>query len=355
MNKRTSVFLIIILTFPQVGAAQHQSPSPQLSFIAQNLEWKGIAIQDENYTIWGCAPIEGEDGKIHLFAARWPEKNVDPAWRKSSEIAHYVADRPEGPFIFSDVAIKGTGEDTWDKYAPHNPEIKKVGDQYVLLYIGNTYYHQPPHPSNQSIGMAISESPYGPWKKVGKDGQILNADDPTKWNYQSRNGAVNPAFLAHDGKFYLYFKSTGKNGLQYGLAIADKLEGPYVITGQPVTANNGTLEDGTVFYYQDHIYLLTTDNHGHNTGIRGGGTLWKSKDGVTFDLKDAAIGYDRIPAYYPDYDPAKVVKIYGPDPKLERPKILMLDGRPAYLYAPGGWNVFGGDRTVCHVLKINLD
>lgn len=355
MNKRTSVFFIIILTFLQIGAAQRQSPSPEPSFIAQNLEWKGIAIQDENYTIWGCAPIEGEDGKIHLFAARWPEKNVDPAWRKSSEIAHYVADRPEGPFTFSDVAIKGTGENTWDKYAPHNPEIKKVGDQYVLLYIGNTDYHQPPHPSNQSIGMAISESPYGPWKKVGKDGQILNADDPAKWNYQSRNGAVNPAFLPHDGKFYLYFKSTGENGLQYGLAIADQLEGPYVITDQPVTANNGTLEDGTVFYYQDHIYLLTTDNHGHNTGIRGGGTLWKSKDGVTFDLKDAKIGYDRIPAYYPDYDLAKAVKIYGPDPKLERPKILMLDGRPAYLYAPGGWNVFGGDRTVCHVLKINLD
>lgn len=355
MSKITLISFALLLVSIQMGRSQDHNPSPKLSFIAQNLEWKGIAIQDDDYTIWGCAPIQGEDGKIHLYAARWPEKNVDPAWRKSSEIAHYVADRPEGPFTFSDVAIKGTGEDTWDKYAPHNPEIKKVGDRYVLLYIGNTDYHQPPHPSNQSIGMAIADSPYGPWKKVGRDGQILNANDPTKWNYQSRNGAVNPAFLPYNEKFYLYFKSTGKSGLQYGLAIADKLEGPYVITDRPVTANNGTLEDGTVFYYEDRIYLLTTDNHGHNTGIRGGGTLWKSTDGVTFDIKDAAIGYDRIPAYYPDYDPDTVVKIYGPDPKLERPKILMLDGRPAYLYAPGGWNVFGGDRTVCHVLKINLD
>ena len=115
-----------------------------------------------------------------MFIARWPEKNVDLAWRKSSEIAHYVSDKPEGPFVFSDVAIKGTGEDTWDKYAPHNPEIKKVGDTYVLLYIANTNYKQPPHPSNQSIGMARSKSPYGPWKKVGKDGQILNANDSIK-------------------------------------------------------------------------------------------------------------------------------------------------------------------------------
>ncbi|MDY7393978.1 sulfatase-like hydrolase/transferase [Aureibaculum sp. 2210JD6-5] len=325
------------------------------SFISKNLEFKGVALEDKEYTIWGCAPIQGDDGKTHLFAARWPEKNVDPAWRKSSEIAHYVADSPEGPFVFSDVAIKGTNKDTWDKYAPHNPEIKKVGDKYVLLYIANTDYNQPPHPSNQSIGMALSKSPYGPWKKVGKDGKILDANNPEKWNYKSENGVANPAFLAFNDKFYLYFKTRHKNDqLMYGLAIADNLEGPYIITDNPVTSNKGTLEDGTVFEYDNHIYLLTTDNHGHNTGIVGGGTLWKSKDGKTFKLEDATIAYDRLPAYYSEYDENKVTKIYGSDPKLERPKILMINGKPAYLYGPGGWNIFGGERTVGHVFKINI-
>ena len=355
MKKIVFISLITGLLLYSGCASQRSTRIAKPSFIAKNLELKGIAIQDENYTIWGCAPIQGEDGKTHLFAARWPEKNVNPAWRKSSEIAHYVADQPEGPFVFSDVAIKGTGRDTWDKYAPHNPEIKKVGNKYILLYIGNTDYRQPPHSSNQRIGMATSDTPYGPWEKIGKDGLILHADDPSKWNYQSRSGVANPTFLPFKDKFYLYFKGTGPNGLRYGLAIADQLEGPYIITDQPVTANEGTLEDGTVFYYKKHIYLLTTDNHGNNTGIKGGGTLWKSKDGITFDLKDARLGYDRIPAYYTAYDPTKVVKIYGPDPKLERPKVLMIDGQPAYLYAPGGWNIFSGDRTVCHVLKINLD
>jgi len=122
MNKLIIVTLVLILTLLFGCIVQPQRASAKLSFIASNLEWKGIAIQDENYTVWGCAPIQGEDGKTHLFAARWPEKNVNPAWRKSSEIAHYVADSPEGPFTFSDVAIKGTGRDTWDKYAPHNPD-----------------------------------------------------------------------------------------------------------------------------------------------------------------------------------------------------------------------------------------
>tara|TARA_R110000868_G_scaffold2277_1_gene16959 strand:+ start:13237 stop:13386 length:150 start_codon:yes stop_codon:yes gene_type:complete len=47
--------------------------------------------------------------------------------------------------------------------------------------------------------------------------------------------------------------------------------------------------------------------------------------------------------------------IYGPEPKLERPKILMINNKPAYLYGPSDWNIYGGQRTVGHVLKINLD
>lgn len=348
--------IVFILSFNKPVYSQNEAHSMPLSFIAQNLEYKGVAVKDDNYTIWGCAPIQDDNGITHLFVARWSEKNVDPAWRKSSEIAHYVSDSPEGPFVFSDVAIKGTGQDTWDKYAPHNPEIKKVGKNYVLLYIANTDYRQPPHGSNQRIGMAISKSPYGPWKKMGKNGMILDADNPLKWNYRSTMGVANPTFLEVNGKYYLYFKTKTKdNVLKYGLAIASKLRGPYVIQDAPVTSNKGTLEDGTAFFYNDSVYLLTTDNHGQNTGIVGGGTLWKSKDGLSFDLEDAAIGYDILPKYYKEFDIKKVVKIYGPDPKIERPKILMIDKKPSYLYGPAGWNIFGGDRTVGHVFKINLD
>ena len=55
---------------------------------ASRLDWTGAKIEDNNYTIWGGSPILGNDGKVHVFVARWPEKNVDPAWRESSEIAH---------------------------------------------------------------------------------------------------------------------------------------------------------------------------------------------------------------------------------------------------------------------------
>lgn len=62
---------------------------------------------------------------------------MDPGWRSHSEVAHYVGDSPTGPFKFSDVALKGTGLDTWDKFGIHNPQIQKIGYQYVLMYIAN--------------------------------------------------------------------------------------------------------------------------------------------------------------------------------------------------------------------------
>jgi len=106
------LFLILTVLILQTISCQENKLLAEQSFISKNLEFKGIAVQDNNYTFWGCAPIQDEVGETHLFVARWPEKNVNPAWRKSSEIAHYVADSPEGSFRFSDVAIKGTGLET---------------------------------------------------------------------------------------------------------------------------------------------------------------------------------------------------------------------------------------------------
>jgi len=139
------------------------------SQMSQNLKWTGATIADENYTIWGSSPILGDDGKIHVFCARWPEYNVDPGWRRSCEIAHYVADQPEGPYSFVDVAVKGSGKDgDWDKFAPHNPEIKKIGDYYAIVFIANDNPEKGFHPANQKIGLVYSKSLNGPWKKSRK-------------------------------------------------------------------------------------------------------------------------------------------------------------------------------------------
>lgn len=61
----------------------------------------------------------------------------------------------------------------------------------------------------------------------------------------------------------------------------------------------------------------------------------------------AQLGFDRVPRYFAGCNPARVKKIYDGDPKFERLKVLCLEGRPAWLYAPSGWNVIGGRSITC--------
>lgn len=320
------------------------------SSFADQWQFIGPAVEEAGYTIWGTSPIIGTDGNVHLFVARWPcDLKVDPGWRSDSEIAHYMGARPEGPFHFSDIALKGTGTETWDKFGMHNPTIHKVEDVYILLYIANDNPVQPPHPANQKIGMATAKSLSGPWQKVGKDGLILSApDEKAYWNYNSSNGVNNPAFLKHPmGGYFLYFKS---HQAKMGLAIAQNLQGPYVQLPFPVTANDKIIEDGYVFLMDGRVRLLTTDNHGMIEP--GAGILWTSSDGIKFEEYEK--GMHRISDYV-DLDPAVVTIHYGPTDqhytKPERPQLLLMDGKPGYLYVSSGHNIYGGDCTISYVLK----
>ena len=315
---------------------------------ASHWEYKGIAVEERGYHIWSTSPIAGKGDSVHLFVARWPEQyKVDPGWRSHSEIAHYVSANAEGPFIFSDIVLKGTGKNTWDKYGVENPLIVKVGKLYVLFYISNNNYHQPPHPANQKIGMLISKSLYGPWKKVNKDGEILKPPvKETYWNYKATNGVNNPAFLQYKGAYFLYFKS---QNAQMGLAISENLKGPYVQLPFPITKNNRTIEDGYAFFYNGKPALLTTDNHGILE--KGGGILWQSDDGIHFN--EFQSGFHTIDYYVKDKVALKPKWYYGSNAimKFERPGILLKEGKPAYLYVASGCNIYGGESTISYVLK----
>ena len=69
MNRAIICLSIFCLTSLNTALGQHQKPVAELSSIAKGLEWKGIAIQDDNYTIWGCAPIARLFGKRIMFRA----------------------------------------------------------------------------------------------------------------------------------------------------------------------------------------------------------------------------------------------------------------------------------------------
>jgi hypothetical protein len=221
----------------------------------------------------------------------------------------------------------------------------------VLLYIGNDNPETPPHPSNQHIGMALSNSLYGPWEKVNGDGLILSPPEDTSfWNYDASNGVNNPALLCHpDGSFYLYFKSEGG---RMGLATASNIEGPYKQMPRPVTSNAMTIEDGYAFLHQGKICLLTTDNHGILE--KGGGLLWVSDEGLNFHLAEQ--GFYPAEKYLGKKALQKAKRHYGGNIiKFERPQLLMIHEEPAYLYVTSGYHFFGKESTASYVLRLNKD
>jgi hypothetical protein len=346
MAKVRMSLLLLLLGLP--GKSQDGLVASGKKQLADQWVYAGIAVEEPGYTVWGTSPIRDEKGHTHLFVARWPgELKVDPGWRSHSEIAHYVGESPEGPFLFSDIALKGSGEETWDKFGAHNPTIHKVSNTYVLLYIANDNPHTPPHPANQQIGMALSSSLYGPWEKVNGDGLILSTPgDSSYWNYGASNGVNNPALLHHpEGKFYLYFKSEGG---QMGLAISGNLAGPYKQLPEPVTANKQAIEDGYAFIHKGRICLLTTDNHGILE--KGGGLLWTSEDGVHFFLAEQ--GFYPVEHYLGKKALQNAKRHYGGTLiKFERPQLLMIEEVPAYLYVTSGYHFFGKESTVSYVMR----
>jgi hypothetical protein len=85
---------------------------------------------------------------------------------------------------------------------------------------------------------------------------------------------------------------------------------------------------------------------------KGGGILWKSDDGILFKKREQGfypavkyLGKDKLKNASKHYG-GKIIKF-------ERPQILMINHKPAYMYAPSGYHFFGGESTVSYVLKFN--
>lgn len=367
MNNRTTIFLTItFFSILFISCKEKKNNKARIVEVRipvpteMSNQWKfiGEAINEPGYDVWGSSPIRDDQGNVHLFSARWSSETAfKTAWRFNSEIAHYVSKKPEGPFKFVETVRKGKGDGNWNASGFHNPSIKKIDDKYVLIFIANDGAKN--HGPSQRIGMLVSDNLYGPWvEKPNKDKPLLSPpNNESIWCCNSGLGVNNPGLIKHpNGKYYLYFKAmAGPKGegakVSMGVAISEKLEGPYVIQPNPITTNKVRIEDGYAFIWKNKICLLTTDNHGILE--KGGGLLWVSDDGLKFDAKPLS-GFHNYQDFYLEGIFPKGVNIRygGKKVKFERPQLLMdANNEPEYLYCPSGIALDGSDGTNNYVLK----
>lgn len=298
----------------------------------------GRALEMEGYYVWCSAPIDGPDGKVHLFYSRWDATKKMGGWINGSEIGHAVADNPEAPFIHKEVVL-APRKGFFDATTCHNPLVVHVDNKYCLFYMGNNNGRT----NTKRIGMAVADTLDGHWTRI--DSPLLEAGLYGTWDDHC---TTNPAFIKKDdGKYWLYYKSwntkeeemaTGaiKGNRKYGLAIADKLEGPYIkYDGNPVIdfsakGNNKQFEDAFIWKQNNKLNIIARDMgvYNHECGL-----LMNSKKG--YHWSEPKIAYNALSGYI-EMPPAPAhLKKYG---RLERPMLLIRDGKPAYLFgaAQGG-------------------
>ncbi|MCP5535501.1 MAG: hypothetical protein H7A51_04605 [Akkermansiaceae bacterium] len=312
----------------------------QSAFVKSLVPGPFILPSPEGSWTWGMAPIYDDAGKVHVFNSIIPLKGG--SWIKNSKIAHWVADKPEGPYkLLGDVFVS-------DKASYHNPQISKVGDTYVLVFLLNR--HSDENGSKQEVGIATAKSLNGPWKESPHN-PVLKASD------QNGDHASNPSFVAApDGQFRIYHKTMTKNkGLvlrEISLATSDNIEGPYQVSKEsPVItyADKGMdIEDPYAFFYQGMYYMIVEDRQNvkgmlegtraakeKNGGFRPG-LIYQSKDGIDWGIPK--VGYQTNNVYY-GHELART----------ERPSILWKDGKPDYLFLA----CHDKDSTAGYILKIN--
>ena len=329
-----------------------QDTTDSASEFCKKLKPVGRILEAPAYNVWCCAPIYGPDGKIHVFYSRWLNKFGHAGWISACEVAHAVADSPEGPYVTKGVALSGSGGANWDSGSIHNPTIYKVNDKYVLLFIGSDgsklginrddilkmsekeywpYYNK--LLETKRVGMATATDLNGAWTRIGTK-PVVQAGPELSWDDFCTS---NPAFVVTpSGKFRIYFKGWDRKtheafhgNRKYGFAESDKLTGPYVkYPGNPVIdfshLDEKTQCEDAYVWYENGLYNIIMRDMGyfnHELGL-----LMQSKDGICWG--DPQIAYREASFYFDE--PLPGITRQG---RFERPQLLMKDGIPQYLFA----------------------
>jgi len=298
---------------------------------------------DPDWFQWGGSVVQGEDGKHHMFYARWRRDNRRGmrGWLYECEIAHATSEQPEGPYRHVETVLRGFGQpqvERWDAINAHNPCITRMTNpetgkpRYYLYYIGtrddNSFENNDwwDHIINQRIGVAWSDCLEGPW--VRHDKPVI-----TPPNGPLRHYLVNPAVCElPDGRFLMVLKGRddgkGHGRMIHGWALANRPEGPFVAQDSLLFPATVSAEDPCVWADGNWIFAVVKDWHGNLSGTPGISYVRGQLDGDTirWEIPDNNSISPRI-LFWKD---GKQTRLHS----LERPFVLRnAAGRPTHLFA----------------------
>lgn len=298
-----SAFIFAILgackETPKTKEVPIESSPPDYKIEFGQVSKKSI-FRNDSLSIWGGSLVKGEDGLYHMFYARWP-KHIGWEWVNYSEIAHAVSKSPFGPFEHRDVTLPDRGAQFWDGSTTHNPTVHKFDGKYYLYYMGNTgdkkivsVPGKPKinwvHRNNQRIGVAVADSPNGPWKRFDQPVLDISPNDDAHDALMTSNPSV---CQMPDGKILMVYKAVGKKHELPGggpvvhmVAIADSPTGPFKKYPDPVFTFEGErfpAEDPYI-WYQDGKFRAIVKRIKHEGNNRKFSLVhYDSEDGIKWE------------------------------------------------------------------------
>jgi hypothetical protein len=276
---------------------------------------KASGFAMKGWFVW-CGSVIKVGNEYDMFASRWPEESKFPeGYRDHSEIVRAVATRPEGPYVFQEVIIGKRAAGKWDSGMAHNPVIYKVGDTFVLYYIGSDVGSH-----FRRIGMATAKAVAGPWTRSDQPLDLGVAGD-----------ANNPAACFEaDGRVKLMWRTAN---LRVCISTAPSFAGPYTVANGNVWPA-AKLEDFSFFKLDGVYHAICEDNAAKVTGHDRWGAHLFSPDGVN----------NWKPWSDPVFYDHRIQWTEGGDliaTRRERPWVLLENGKPTYLFNA----VFDGQRS----------
>ncbi len=169
---------------------------------------------------------------------------------------------------------------SWEEQSVFTPNILVAKEKYWLFYtaVPKPFENSGPGITKTALGIAVSDSPNGPWSKLETNPILRASDDPEHFDSLRIDDSC---LIVRGGKYWLYYKGrqwgdTPEN-TKMGVAVADQPEGPYAKHDMNPLVRGG--HEVLVWpYAQGVVALIGT------VGPKGiAKTLQYAPDGVTFN------------------------------------------------------------------------
>ena len=226
---------------------------------------------------WGGVPTGQAGGSQEAY------QDIKGKWKRIYSwdyVSIWHATSKDG-FVWEEqgMAIEPGPRGSYDDRNVFTPDILVANGKYYMYYqVARSphVYREGPH----EIAMASADSPFGPWVKSEKPVLLPSTDG----SFDSRK-VHDPSIIVKGGKYYMYYKGDGNytNPVQdgksfyigWGVAVADKPEGPFVKSPlNPVVVGG---HEVVIFPYKSSVCGL----------VRQGPelqTMQCAEDGVNFEI-----------------------------------------------------------------------